>query len=306
VACFVASQIHYTVWRKYAPHLFALGVIVSLLVFVPGIGLSLKGATRWIDLGFVTFQPSELLKLTTIIGAAAALSYFVKRIQVSTLYSVGGFFAIMALPALVLLFQPDIDVLLLLSTTVALLFFVARMRYSDAGILIGIGCILFTFVLFTQPHAQERVRTYLNPSSDILGSGYQIRQSIIAVGSGGMFGRGFGQSIQKFGYLPEPIGDSIFAVMAEEFGFIGSLILLSLYSALAWKGLRISRIAPDIFAALLALGITLLITFLNMSSILGILPLSGNPLVFISHGGTALLIALFSVGILINISRYAK
>ena len=155
----------------------------------------------------------------------------------------------------------------------------------------------------------DRILTFLNPSSDPLGNGYQIQQSLIAIGSGHIFGRGFGQSVQKFDYLPEPMGDSIFAVFAEEFGFMGALLLLSLFIFFAFRGLKIATHSPDQFGGLLVVGIVILIvsqSFINIGSLIGIFPLTGLPLLFISHGGTALFFALVGVGIVLNVSRYAK
>ena len=155
----------------------------------------------------------------------------------------------------------------------------------------------------------DRVLTFINPASDPLASGYQVQQSLIAIGSGGLTGRGFGQSIQKFNFLPEPIGDSIFAVIAEEFGFIGALFLIFMFVALLIQSVRISLLSKDSFGGLLILGIAILIvsqSFLNIASMLGIFPLSGLPLLFVSHGGTALLFTLAASGIMLNISRFKK
>jgi cell division protein FtsW len=152
------------------------------------------------------------------------------------------------------------------------------------------------------------VKTFLNPADDQSNSGYQIKQSLIAIGSGGLAGRGFGQSVQKFSYLPEPMTDSIFAVIGEEFGFLGTGIIVTLFAALLARGYTIASKVPDRFGAVLAVGlITLIATqaFVNMAALLGLMPLTGIPLVFISHGGTAMFIALGVVGILLNISRYA-
>jgi cell division protein FtsW len=206
----------------------------------------------------------------------------------------------------VLVLQPDIDILLIVLVTVGAMFFVAGMRYRDIAVVGVCGVVLLGGVLFVSDHAQRRVHTFLNPSEDIRGSGYQIRQSLIAVGSGGLFGKGFGQSTQKFGYLPEPIGDSIFAVYAEEFGLLGSLVLLGILGFFGLRAGMIALLSKDVFGAMLAFGLAMLIvvqSFVNIAAIVGVLPLSGNPLVFVSHGGTALLFALMSVGIILNVSK---
>jgi cell division protein FtsW len=158
-----------------------------------------------------------------------------------------------------------------------------------------------------RPHLLDRVTTFMHPAEDPTGSGYQIRQSLIAVGSGGIAGRGYGQSVQKFSYLPEPIGDSIFSVAAEEFGFIGSVFILCLYVLFAVRSLIISARAPDRFGGLIIIGFVILLvvqSFMNVASMIGVMPLTGRPLVFMSHGGTSLLFALASVGIMLNVSRY--
>lgn len=162
---------------------------------------------------------------------------------------------------------------------------------------------------FVRPYVMERIKTFINPSSDPRGSSYQLQQSLIAIGSGGAFGRGLGQSVQKFNYLPEPQGDSIFAVIGEEFGFLGTTLLLTLYVFFAIRGFKIALRAPDTFSRYLVVGLVTLLTaqsFLNIASLVGLFPLTGVPLVFISHGGTALMVALGAVGIILNVSRYTK
>ena len=161
----------------------------------------------------------------------------------------------------------------------------------------------------SRPYVLERITTFMNPAADQLGSGYQIRQSLIAVGSGKVIGRGFGQSVQKFGFLPEPTGDSVFAVAAEEFGFLGAILIMGLFAALIIRCFWIAVRAPDYFGGLLVIGIVLLITIqalINISSMLGVIPLTGLPLPFVSHGGTAMMVMLASMGIVLNVSKYAK
>lgn len=309
VAMYLASRIHYSTWRDLAIPLFVVALILSSLVFLPHVGLTMKGASRWILLGPFTFQPSELLKLASIVVTAWFIPYAGKRIRESTLWSVGGIASIISLPAIVLLLQPDIDVLIIIATTVCVLFFVSGMRLRDIAICVLGAILALGVIIYTKPHVQERIMTFINPNTHVRSTGYQVRQSIIAIGSGGVAGRGFGQSVQKFGYLPEPIGDSVFAVFAEEFGLLGSMVLLALFLVFAFKGLVIALSAIDMFGALTAFGIVWMITlqsFMNIGSLTGILPLSGNPLVFVSHGGTALAIALLSTGIVLNISKHHR
>lgn len=309
IALSITRRIHYAFYRNYAPYLYALGITLTALVFIPGFGVTAKGATRWLDLQFATFQPAEVLKYAVILVTASFGAGFTKEIRSSSLYAIGGLCAILGAPSILLLLQPDIDVLIIITGATLGVFFIAGMRYRDIAVVLLIALIALSGILYMKPHARDRVLSFMNPSSDVLGSGYQANQSLIAVGSGGIVGRGFGQSVQKFGYLPEPVGDSIFAVFAEEFGLLGSIVLVCAFLLFALRGITLSVRAPDTFGVLLGTGITLLIitqSFVNIAVIVGILPYSGNPLIFVSHGGTALLISLAAVGVLLNISKYQK
>ena len=300
-------KIDYKFWKKYAFYIFLGTLILTTLVFLPYIGWTHGGATRWIKLGPLgTFQPVEFLKFGFVIYFAAWLSWAKNRVS-DIKYSILPLLIMLGLIALILFKQPDTKSFILIAVTALTMLFVSNvpMKY-----ILGIGTIviagLFILLSFT-PYLQERVKTYVNPSYDSLGSSYQIQQSMIAIGSGGMFGRGFGQSIQKFSYLPEPQGDSIFAVVGEELGFLGSIAIIILYALFALRGLHIANRSPDLFSRLLVTGIVILITvqsFMNIASIIGVFPLTGVPLVFMSHGGTSLMVYLLSIGIVLNISRY--
>ena len=210
--------------------------------------------------------------------------------------------------AIVFLLQRDTDTLMVTVTAMVGMYVLSGGNWRDVWGLAAVGCIALTILIFSRPYVMQRVQTFLNPSADPTGSGYQIQQSLIAIGSGGITGRGYGQSIQKFKYLPEPIGDSVFAVAAEEFGFIGTCILVILYILFMLRGLRMATHSSS-YGSLVIGGILFLITvqsFLNITAMLAIVPLSGMPLIFIGHGGTALFMALFSVGILLSASREKK
>jgi cell division protein FtsW len=214
----------------------------------------------------------------------------------------------MAILGSLLLVQSDTDTLVIIGFTGMIMFIIGGMpvKHVLAGFILM--AILITGVVIFRPYALERVKTFLNRSADTQGASYQINQSLIAIGSGQITGRGFGQSIQKFGYLPQPTDDSIFAVTAEEFGFVGSAALLTLYVLFAASVFRIGTRAPDVFGGLLAIGFAILViteSFLNMAAMLGLVPLSGLPLLFVSHGGTALIIVLAAAGIVANVSKYA-
>ncbi len=308
IALWVISRLDYRFINKYSLYFFIAAIILTCLTFVPGIGLTLKGATRWIEIAGYTFQPAEILKGATVVFLA---SYF------ATHYKQAGEFRRGFLPLVVILgiaavpmaLQPDNDGIMVLSAAAVAIFFSAGGKVRHLLILAGIGILGAVIAILMQPYLLSRITTFMNPDADPQGAGFQVQQSLIAIGSGGVFGKGFGQSIQKFSYLPEPIGDSVFAVAAEEFGFVGSVFLVMLFLAFLGTGLRIAARAQDRFGGLVVVGLVVLIAtqaFVNIASLLGLFPLSGLPLTFISHGGTALFIALAEVGIILSISRKMK
>jgi cell division protein FtsW len=308
IALITASLIPYRRLKPYAIHIFAATVILTLFVFIPGLGFEHNGARRWLSLGSFTFQPAELLKLGTVIAAAAWFAQVGRRTRTYR-YGLLPFLVGIGIVGLVLLAQPDTGTFLVIAAAAAAVYFVAGARARDIGISALVGAVLTGLLILARPYLWERIRAFLDPTIDPLGASYQIQQSLIAIGSGGFFGRGFGQSIQKFNYLPEPMGDSIFAVAAEEFGFLGCTLLIALFLFLALRGLHIATRAPDQFSRLLVVGIVILIvaqSFINMASMLGVFPLTGLPLLFVSHGGSALLVTLAEVGIILNVSRYMK
>lgn len=307
-ALYLMSRVPYQVWKKYALPLVILGLIATALVFLPGLGFSHGGARRWISLGFISFQPAELLKFAVVIYWAGWLSWAGKKIK-DWRYGLLPLGIMSALIGGLLLAQPDTGTLIVILGTMIVLYFLAGAKMRDFFI-IGGGIILaMTILIASRPYLLDRIQTFRDPGHDPLGSSYQIQQALIAIGSGQLLGRGYGQSVQKFNYLPEPIGDSVFAVYAEEFGFLGSIILLGLYIAFFIRGYRIAARSPNSFAMLLVAGIVTVImlqSFLNIASVIGVFPLTGLPLVFISHGGTALFITLLAVGVVLQVSRYQK
>lgn len=308
VALFVLSRVPYRVFRRFAPHFFIVSFFLTLLVFVPGIGYSAGGASRWIDVFGLSFQPGEALKISYILLLAWYFSAHHKSVG-SIRHGLLPYAAVTALVGVVLLAQPDTGTFLVIGASGGAMYLAAGARLRHLGLLLLVGLLGLTLIVMLRPYLMDRVTTFLDPSSDPSGSGYQIRQSLIAIGSGGLVGRGFGQSIQKFNYLPEPIGDSIFSVAVEEFGFVGSLVLLALFVFFGLRGLQIAARAPDRFGGLLVVGVVILVltqSFANIASMLGIIPLTGEPLAFISHGGTSLMFTLASVGIILNISRYGN
>lgn len=306
IALYITSRIHYVYWKKFALILFVLSIIATMLVFVPGLGFEHGGAKRWVHILGFSMQPSEFLKLGFVFFYAWWLTTY--KAQMHTFqYGIAPLLVGTGGVGVLLLLQPDTGTFLTVLAAAGAMYLVAGAKVRDIVIVCLIAVTALTGLIMSRDYAMARVKTFFNPSHDTLGSGYQIDQSLIAIGSGGMFGRGFGQSVQKFNYLPEPIGDSIFSVYAEEFGFVGGVLLVLLFVLFCYRGLIIAAKAPDMYGGLIVTGIVILIvsqSFINIGAMLGIVPLTGVPLLFISHGGTAMLITLAEVGIILNVSRY--
>ncbi len=305
IALIIALYTPLKLLHKYALHIFIASAVVTALVFAPYLGREYNGATRWLSIVGFSFQPSEILKLGVIIYFAALLPLFKNRIG-TIKYALGAALGIMAIPAVILLSQPNTGTLVVIFVAVCAMLLASGMKIRHLLLLFVISVLAVGALAAVRPYAKERILTFLDSTRDPLGAGYQIQKSFIAIGSGGITGRGFGQSIQKFGSLPEPTGDSIFAVAGEEFGFIGGAGIILLFLFFGIRGLSIAKNAPDAFSGLLAVGIVILIvsqSFMNIAAMLGIAPITGVPLVFVSHGGTALLFAFIQIGILLNISK---
>lgn len=305
LAMYGFSRLKYQFWRKQAFWIFLGSIILSVLVFVPHVGMAHGGARRWVDLGITTFQPGEVLKFGMIVYLATWFTFVQKRIQ-SALFGFYPLMGMMGIAGGLLLAQPDTGTFLIAVSAGAAMYIAAGARWRDLAILFLLSLVFLAGVAMWKPYVRERITTLIH-HHDAQGSGYQVRQSLIAIGNGGIFGKGLGQSIQKFSYLPEAQGDSIFAVAGEEFGFVGCSTIVILYLLFGLRGLWIAAHAQDKFGGLLAVGLVILVisqSFINIGSMLAIAPLTGVPLIFISQGGTALLVAMAEVGILLNISRY--
>ncbi len=303
---YLVSRIPYRRLRAAAVGLFAASVLATVAVFVPGLGVSHGGATRWLDLGPVTAQPLELLKIGYVVLLAALLG---RRRGVEGWRGVLSYAAVTGIAGTALILQPDRDGLLLLGGTGFAMLLAAGADWKRLGILAAIGAVLSVGLVLSAGYSVDRVLTFMDPNDDPLGSDYQIQQSLIAVGAGQVTGRGLGQSLQKLGRLPEPTSDSIFAVLAEESGFLGAAFTVLVFVALGAACFRVARRAPDAFGGLLAAGFgTLVLTqaFLNIASAVNLMPLAGLPLPFVSKGGTALVGALVSMGIVAAVSRAGR
>jgi len=307
ILMWIFSRVEYQKWRPFALYFFLGSVVLNLLIFVPHLGLEYGGAIRWLNLGSLSFQPSELLKISSIMFFAAWLANIKSEVK-TWRFGLIPTVVLIGIVATLCLLQKDTDTFFVIATSLFFMYFSAGGKLSHIATLAAIGVVVLVSVAFLRPYVMERVETYLNPSANSLTASYQIQQSLIAVGSGDITGRGFGQSIQKFGDLPEPVGDSIFAVAAEEFGFIGSVALLGLFMFFVMRALKIARAADKSFGSYLVVGISSYIfiqAFVNIGAMIGLLPLSGIPLPFVSQGGTALLLLFIEVGIIFNVSRFS-
>ncbi|MDO8633043.1 MAG: putative lipid II flippase FtsW [Candidatus Wildermuthbacteria bacterium] len=285
--------------------LFSIALL--FLVFLPFVGGEVKGAFRWIFLGSFSFQPSELLKLTSVLYLAALLAQ--KSEKGNTRQTFLPFMVILGVISVLLILQPDVSTLGLIGLVGVLLYFLSGKPLWHLLLMMGGGIAVLLFLIRLAPYRLSRLAVFFNPMLDPLGQGYQIKQALIGIGSGGLMGVGLGLSFQKFGALPEPISDSIFAVFAEETGFAGAAFLILLFLSFAWRSFVVAKKIEDPFARLALMGITLWIVLqalVNMGSMTGMFPLAGIPLPFISYGGSALVVELIGLGILLNISKQAS
>lgn len=306
---YVTANIDYHLWRRLVMPIFGIALVLLIMVFIPGIGVNVYGATRWIELGPIMFQPSEIMKLAIILYLAAWLSEKGEAKVADFNEGLVPFLGILLLIGFLIIKQPDTGTLGVICLIAMSIFFTAGAQVKHLLSLVGVGFASLAVLILIAPYRLARLTVFLNPDHDPSGSGYQVSQALLAVGSGGLLGVGLGQSRQKFNYLPEPVTDSIFAVISEEFGFIGCILLISLFLYLAWRGLRIAQGAPDMFGRLIAVGVIAWIlfqSFINISAIIGLIPLTGIPLPLISYGGTSLAVILAAVGIVLNVSRQSR
>lgn len=296
----------YKKYKKISPILFFLGIAALVLTFTP-LGTSAGGASRWIEIGPLTVQPSELLKLFFIGYLAAWLAGSRSDRQRSMTEGLLPFLSISGLVALLLLIQKSTSAAVILMVGAFVVYFVGGADKKHIVATIGIGLALLVGVVVATPYRLERIKTFLDPSAEVQGSGYQINQALTTIGSGGLTGVGYGQSTIKTS-LPERIGDSIFAVVAEEFGFIGSIFLILIFFALVTRAFLLSKRVKDQFGKLLLVGFGTILgiqAFVHIGGNSGLIPLTGVPLPFISFGGTALAVFMTMGGIMLNISKRA-
>ncbi|QED47450.1 stage V sporulation protein E [Cytobacillus dafuensis] len=308
VAMFFIMNIDYWAWRTWAKVIIIICFVLLLVVLIPGIGIERNGSRSWIGVGAFSIQPSEFMKIAMIIFLAKFLSERQKLITSFTkglAPSLGLVFLAFGL----IMLQPDLGTGTVMVGTSIVMIFIAGARISHFIILGLIGLLGFVGLILSAPYRIKRITSFLDPWEDPLGSGFQIIQSLFAIGPGGLFGLGLGQSRQKFFYLPEPQTDFIFAILSEELGFIGGSFVILLFSLLLWRGIRIALGAPDLFGSFLAVGIIAMIAIqvmINIGVVIGLMPVTGITLPFLSYGGSSLTLMLMAVGVLLNISRYSR
>ncbi|PJC01350.1 MAG: putative lipid II flippase FtsW [Candidatus Komeilibacteria bacterium CG_4_9_14_0_8_um_filter_36_9] len=304
----IAIRTPYHFWKKMAFWMLVVSVVLLLLVLIPSFGEVHGGAMRWIKVGPISFQPSEIVKITFLIYLATWLEKKGVRGLHDVEYGTIPFLSIIGIIAILFLKQPDLGTLLVILAISFLLYFIAGAPWKYIFTILGASFLILLVLILSSPYRADRLKTFLS-GGDLLGEGYHINQAKIAIGSGGIFGLGLGQSQQKYRYLPEVQGDSIFAIMAEEMGFIVSAVFIGLFLVILIKGFNIARGSPDEFGRLLAAGITIWFVIqavVNLGAMMGLLPLTGITLPLISYGGSSFAISLFAVGILLNISKYSK
>ncbi len=287
--------------KKVGPHMLLGSIVLLLAVFIPGLGVSGGGAHRWLDFRFFNLQPAEIIKLTAIIYLA---TIFEKKVRFAP------FIAMLFIVTLITaVFQRDLGSSLVFVGIAVIMYYSAGAPLWHFFTAAPLGLLAFFLLVLTSEYRTKRILAFLDPFSDTQGFTYHISQILIALGSGGIFGLGLGHSRQKFEYIPEVATDSIFAIIGEELGFIGSIALLFMFAILIVKGLKVAEKAPDNFGRLLATGIISWLSvqvIVNLSSMSALLPLTGVPLPFISYGGSALVVNLTAIGILLNISKQSN
>lgn len=304
-AMFILSKIDYKFWKKVSLPILLGALFILALVFIPPFGHGLRGANRWINIAGFSFQPSELLKLGLIIYLAAWFGNRDERIKNWT-YGMAPFFLVLSFVAVLLAFQPDIGTLIVVTLISLAIYFFAGSSLKHLAIIGMVIAVALAGMIWFEPYRFDRVKTFLDPSLDPRGISYQLNQSLISIGSGGVFGVGFGKSTQKFGFLPEVIHDSIFAVVAEELGFVGASFLIGLFVIFAFLMVWTANKVSDKFGKLLIMGMATWVigqAFLNIMAISGLAPLTGIPLPFISYGGTAMMAILAGMGIVLNVAK---
>ncbi len=305
IAMLAAIKVDYYFFKRHAKLILLFSIVLLVLVLIPGIGRKVGGSRRWLGIGSLGGQPSAVAKLALVIYIA---QFYTRKNNLIKNFKKGilPILIVSGIIFLLVLLEPDLGTATLL---LALVFIILFANGAKIWHLLGLTTVSIPgifFIIFQEPYRKERFLAFLDPWADPLDTGYHIIQSLLALGSGGLFGVGLGNSHQKFLYLPEPGTDFIFAIIGEELGFLATLLVVLLYLVIAWKGLKISYNTNDRFGSILAMGITVMIVvqaMLNIAVVTASVPITGITLPFISYGGSSLILFLFSVGILLNISK---
>jgi cell division protein FtsW len=306
VALLGAARLPYRAWKRAWAPLLAMSVLLLALVLHPGAGTVVGGAARWIQVGPLSLQPSELAKFAVVASVAAILSQSMDRLVAEPLRWMLPMFLVVGGVCLLVLLQPDLGTMTVIAATAFLMLFLAGVQLRLLAISFVLSAGAGVALVLGWGYRRARLLSFLHPWSDPRNSGYQIVQSLIALGSGHVFGVGLGASRQKWMYVPNAHTDFIFAILGEELGLVGELVVLGLFAALLWAGVRIALRAPDPFGKLLAGGITAwlgLQAFVNLGAVTGILPITGVPLPFVSFGGSSLIVSMGAVGVLLSVGR---
>jgi cell division protein FtsW len=307
VAFFVAARVDYHVWMKACPWLLGIALVLCTIVLIEGIGLRVDGSRRWLGFDMFRFQPSELAKFALLVAAAVILTRRAGQLDDARSWApVLGVFAVFAV---LILKEPDLDSTLVLALIVLVMFVVAGVRTNHLMKLAGVGVLLVTVAAYAEPYRRARMFAFLHPWEDTANTGYQIKQSLIALGSGGVSGVGLGAGRAKWEFLPNAHTDFIFAIVGEELGFVGVLLVLGLFAGFGLVGFHVARRAPDRFGMLLAAGITAWVVgqaVINLGAVVAVLPVSGITLPFLSAGGSSLVVAMLGAGIVANVARQTK
>ncbi len=307
VALLIASKIDYRKLGKLSVIMLIISLLMLVMLLIPGLGRTINGSTRWLKAP-IPFQPSEIAKISIILFYSYSLSKHYKRLE-KFWTGLLPYILLMGVFAALFIKQPHMSVTIIVFGVVVILLFCAGAKIwhfiVPALVILPAGI----YLIMSEEYRMKRVFGFLNPWEDMKDTGWQIVNSLYAIGSGGIFGRGLGKSLQKFLYLPEPHNDFIFSVLAEEMGFVGCVTVLVLFMVFIWRGIKVAINAPDMFGSLVATGITSLVAIqvlVNVAVVSGSVPVTGMPLPFFSAGGTSVIILLFSIGILLNISKHAK
>jgi cell division protein FtsW len=296
----LAAKTKYTVWQKIALPLLLASIILLVLVFIPGIGIPALGSSRRIDIGPIALQPAEFAKLALVIWLARVLS---------TKPSFFSFIIPVAAISGLVVLEPDLGTTVIIVASSLLVYFASGVKVFQFIGIVSVAVLGIAALAFTSEYRKERILTFLNPTYDPLDASYHLRQLLIALGGGGLFGVGLGNSRQKHLFLPEPATDSIFAIIAEEIGFLGAGLLLLAFIFLIMIGFKIAEYAPDSFGRLLAVGISGMIAaqcMVNIGAVVALIPLTGIPLPLVSYGGSSLVVTLVGLGILVNIAKHIQ